>query len=48
MSIVARPIFNGLLAVTTVLLAACASGPQIDHDTNPAANFSAYQSCGVF
>lgn len=48
MSIVARPIFNGLLAVTTVLLAACASGPQIDHDTNPAANFSAYQSFGFF
>jgi len=48
MSTVARPIFNGLLALATVLLAACASGPEINHDINPAATFGSYKSFGFF
>ncbi len=52
MAIVARPLHNGLLAATallaTALLAACASGPEINHDINPTASFSAYKSFGFF
>jgi hypothetical protein len=48
MSILARPIFSGLLGVAAVLLAACASGPEINHDINPAATFGSYKSFGFF
>ncbi len=49
MSIVARPIYKGLLAAAAAaLLAACAAGPEINHDINPAANFSSYKSFGFF
>jgi Domain of unknown function (DUF4136) len=39
---------NALLAAATVVLAACASGPEIRHDTNPSANFASYKTFGFF
>jgi hypothetical protein len=39
---------HALLAVAVAALAACASGPEIRHDTNPAANFAAYKTFGFF
>ena len=48
MSSPARPIYNGLLAAAAALLAACASGPEINHDINPAATFGNYKSFGFF
>ena len=37
-----------LLAVAAVALTACASGPEIRHDTNPSANFAGYKTFGYF
>lgn len=37
-----------MLAVGTALLLACASGPEISRDINPAANFPGYKTFGFF
>jgi hypothetical protein len=39
---------TGALVAAIFLLAACASGPEIRHDTNPSANFAGYRTFGFF
>ena len=37
-----------ILATTALILTACASGPEIRRDTNPAANFAGYKTFGFY
>jgi hypothetical protein len=39
---------NALLAAAAILLGACATGPDIRHDINPAADFAGYKTFGFF
>jgi len=49
MPVVTTYLRNGLLAAAAVaLLAACASGPELSQDANPAAKFGSYKSFGFF
>jgi len=48
MNSIVSPLRNGLLAVAVALLAACATGPEIRRDSNPAANFASYKTFGYF
>lgn len=41
-----RPTTIGLIAASVVLLAACASGPQVRSNADPQANLSAYRTYG--
>ena len=41
------PLFAGVLA-SVVLLAGCATGPEIRQDANPAINLTAYKTFGFF
>lgn len=38
----------GVLMAGAILLAACATGPEIRHDVNPAAEFATYRTFGYF
>jgi len=39
---------QALLAAAVTLVAACTSGPEIRHETNPTANFAGYKTFGFF
>jgi hypothetical protein len=39
---------QALLATAVTLVAACTSGPEIRHETNPTASFSSYKTFGFF